>query len=95
MRINVADLRVLCDRMLVHLTEQGIDHVDLTVDYYWDIPEQTRYDPYRKPSEHVLGQLTDDWGELLKVIEGTAEPISYMLVWLAAVLRAVGETVVR
>jgi hypothetical protein len=69
--------------------------VELPSDYYWDIPEGEKYNPYQKPSDLTLGQLTDDWSELNKVLEGSAEPISYHFVWLAAILRAIGEAIVR
>ena len=94
MQVKVTDLRALCDSLLSRLAEQGIEQVEIKADYYWDIPEVERYDVYRAPVEHVVGQLTDDWAELRKVLDGTGEPISYKLVWLAAVLRAVGEIVV-
>jgi hypothetical protein len=93
-RIDVADLRSVCDRLLSHLEEQGIESVELPFDYYWDIPEEGRYKPYQKPSDHTLGQLTDDWSELRKVLDGRSEPISYHFVWLATILRAIGEAVV-
>jgi hypothetical protein len=95
MQVSITDLRALCERLFSHLEEQRIEAIELTVDYYWEVPEDDRYNVDQKPSEHIVGQLTDDWSELRKVLEGTADPLSYHLVWLAAILRAIGEKIVK
>lgn len=92
-RINVDDLRTVTNRLFDHLDSLGERTVELDQDYYWIIGEQELYDPTRKPTDFVLGQLTDDWRELSKLLEGQ-KPISYSLVWLASILRAIGQKVV-
>lgn len=94
MRIDVSDLRTVATRLFDHLDSLGERSVDLDQDYYWVIAENQLYDPTQAPTDFVLGQLTDDWRELTKVLEGD-EPVSYTLVWLGSVLRAIGQQVVR
>ncbi len=91
MQVRVDELRVLVGKLLTHLEETGHSVVDLDVDYYWTVPEKARYDPYREPGKPDLGQLTDDWAELRKILTGDDAPLNYALVWLASVLRRVGE----
>ena len=92
MRLNTSDLRVLSDRLLSHLEQNGHSVVEVSIDYYWNIPEEQRYNPAEEPTELDIGQLEDDWLELQKIAQGENEPIGYALVWLAAILQAIGET---
>lgn len=94
MNIDVSQLRAVTEKLLAHV-ESKRTSVEIDVDYYWDIPKDARYDPAVEPKELTLGQLSDDWDELGRIAGGQAEPLGYALVWLAAVMRAVGETVVE
>lgn len=94
MHVSLEQLQNVSDRLFSHLRAQGIKSVEIAQDYYWDIPKPERYDPYHQPTNLNLGQLTDDWDELLKIVGCQKEPVGYALVWLASVLRAVGEHVV-
>lgn len=94
MEIDLSELRQIADRLFDHLKQNG--HLTVTVehDYYWDVPKSSRYDAYHPPSDHTLGQLSDDLSELRKITNGNSEPLSYALVWLGSMLRAVGEELV-
>jgi hypothetical protein len=92
MDIKVSQLRTATERLLAHLESKG-DTVNVEADFYWNIPAPARYNPYEEPKELTLGQLSDDWGELSRIAEGEAEPINYALVWLGAVMTAIGEQV--
>jgi hypothetical protein len=95
MQISVAELRAVCEQLLDHLHELGIETVDLPHDFYWEIPEEQRYDRGAVPDDLVSGRLSNDWHELCKLLNDESPPIAYKLVWAAALLRAVGERVVR
>jgi len=94
MDVNIAELRAVADKLFVHLLESGHGVVSLPHDYYWSIPKETRHDPYSQPSELTLGQISEDLTELKRINTGQAEPLSYALVWLASVVRAIGEETV-
>lgn len=92
MDISVKDLRAAANRLFDHLQESGRDVVNISSDYYWAIPAESLYNISIQPSDFTIGQLSDDFRELKQIVEGN-EPLSYALVWLAAVLRAVGEEI--
>lgn len=94
MIIDIAELQKISDRLFKQLNHIGIQTVELQVDYYWDIPSIQRYNIYAEPDEFTVGQLQSDLQELSKVLSGEREPIPYHLVWLAALLRALGEELI-
>jgi hypothetical protein len=91
MEIKTAELRTIFDKLLSHLEETGNSSVEVSVDYYWNVSHEQRYDPYIVPNSMDLGQLSDDWAELEKIAQGEASVVNYALVWLGAVLRRLGE----
>lgn len=91
MRITTEELRKAMEALLSHLERSGHATVDLDQDYYWSITPEQRYDPYSEPKQLSIGQLTDDWAEVNAVAQGEKEPVGFALVWLASILRAVGE----
>lgn len=91
MDVQISDLRALAEQLLKHLQETKRGVISIDHDYYWVIPEEQRYEPHEEPKEFTLGQLSDDYRELMRVRNGEAEPIGYALVWLSSLLRAVGE----
>lgn len=94
MDVHIKELRAVADKLFRHLLESGHETIDLPQDLYWSIPKEARYDPYSQPTELTLGQLSDDLAELKRIESGEVEPLSFALVWLAAVIRAVGEETV-
>jgi hypothetical protein len=94
MDVNIAELRAALDTVLAHLVASGHETVRLDSDYYWFVPKISRHDPYQEPSSLTLGQLTDDWAEIKKIHDGSADPVAYSLVWLSSILREVGEKLV-
>jgi hypothetical protein len=94
MHVKVTQLRAASRLIFDHLEEMGYDTVEVTKDYYWDIMPPERYDPYVNPADQlVLGQLTSDWAELESLLSGETDPLGYGLVWLSAILRAIGDQV--
>jgi hypothetical protein len=93
MEINLDDLHEISDRLIQNVKEKGINSINLEVDYYWNIPQHQLYNPYQRPIDLNMGQLSDNWHELRKLLQSQKEPLGYHLVWLAAILRAVGENI--
>jgi hypothetical protein len=93
MQIEISKLREVTDRLLVHIEQLGYQSVEIPYDYYWDIDPPARYDS-KTPGKPTVGQLYDDWANLEKILRNDNEPIAYALVWLAALLRVVGEKVI-
>lgn len=91
MQITTQELRHAVEVLLNYLEDTG--HTVLTIerDHYWWVSADQRYDPHRQPNELTLGQLTDDWAEITKIVTGESAPIGYSLVWLSTILCAIGE----
>jgi hypothetical protein len=91
MKINLGELREVNLKLLEHLAETIENDVEIDVDFYWDIPAKERYNPNVVPTNPELGQLSDDWFELKRMIDGKPS-LNYGLVWLSTILRRLGET---
>jgi hypothetical protein len=74
-----------------HVEASGVKEVEIDEDFYWSIPPETRYSPYEDPGEPTLGQLSDDLSELRAMANGQKDVVGYGLVWLASILRRLGE----
>lgn len=84
------DLVLTLKVLIQHLQERKAS-VEITDDYYWEIDEQQLYDPTKNPSAFGMGQPSEDWQRLSRIMSGAEPPIGYGLVWLASILRAVGQ----
>jgi hypothetical protein len=91
MKINLQELRAVMDTLLTHLERQDIEGIEIPVDYYWNIPKDQKYDVYNEPGKLDVGQLSDDWSELLRLIGPDGSSLNYHFVWLAAILRSIGD----
>ena len=94
MLVQLSDLRKVTSMLFDHLESADTNSFEFSEDYYWYISDDQRYDPHIKPSELSLGQLTDDWSELIQILNREKEPLGYAFVWLSAILRRLGEDVV-
>jgi hypothetical protein len=92
--ITVAELRRAANVLFDHLEATGQGDIELTRDYYWNIPDDRLYARDVPPVESLdLGQLTSDWEELLPVGRDHDPVPSHDLAQLAALLRFVGSKV--
>jgi hypothetical protein len=91
LKVNLTDLRVIADRLLMYLEETGRTDIEVSEDYYWHIAMEDAYDVSRDPTNITIGQLSDDWRELERIMNNEAPPIGYALVWLSAIMRIIGE----
>lgn len=89
--ITTLELRAATNLLLSHLEQQGFKDIEIDADFYWDVPQEMRYDKYDEPKQHNVGQLSDDICELKRLVVGDAPPVGFALVWLGAVLRRIGE----
>lgn len=92
--IKLSELKAVTEKLFSYLQESGYDTVEISADYYWDISKEERYNPYKEPKNLNLGQVTDDIAELQSILADKKEPVGYALVWLASILRTIGEEVI-
>lgn len=95
MKVDVDVLERALTRVIAHL--RCASQADLQVDQnmYWFIQKSSLNDVTCVPSEQnmSLGDLEDDWKELLALANSERDPIGYDLVWLSAVLRSLGDRI--
>jgi hypothetical protein len=89
--IPVEDLRRVAERLLDHVRSAEGDVVELHEDMFWSIPPDALYDVYQQPPELTIGQLTESWDNLGKLMHDGEQPAGLDLVWLSDVLRAIGH----
>src|SRR5438874_1131523 len=85
--VRIDDLRKVTSLLLDHNEESG-DTVRIEESYYWDIPEEFLYNPYCEKSDIAhsltLGDVSDQWKDLMKWVDRPDHVIGYGLVWLGA-----------
>ena len=87
MEIKLTDLNTTINE----LNKREIKSIHIENEYYWNIPSEDLYNPYKNPANLNLGQLSDDWNDLLKVASGADDPLISDFIDLAAILRAIGD----
>ena len=91
MEITVSDLKKIVESIFALFDECGVEIISIENDYYWHIPKEEIYDPYHTPTNLNLGQLSDDWQDLHRVLAKENEPILTDFIDLASIFRAIGE----
>jgi hypothetical protein len=89
--ISTADLRRVFEVLVQHLEDTDQASAEIPWDFYWDMTSEDRYNPYSKPKDLDLGQLSDDWEDLLRISGGEMPPVGYALTRLSSILRSIGE----
>ncbi len=93
MKIDIRKLQEISNKVFSHIYEMEIEEFEIIDDYYWDMAEEDLYDIQKEPSSHDLGQLSDDWRDLEKLLENNREPLASDFIDLAMILRAIGQNV--
>lgn len=93
--VPVDVLRRAAEVLLAHVEQIEGSEVALDKDYYWAIAPEQLYDVYNNPVDLTIGQLTECLANLQTVVEEPGSSVSYALVWLADLMRAVGQSVVH
>ncbi|WP_434380107.1 IS4 family transposase [Melittangium boletus] len=95
-KIQLSDLRRSTNALFDHLERTGRTEIEITEDFYWNIPEKHLYSVYTPPteSELTMGQLSDDWNEVEQIASGQRPPTAYALVWLSSIMRIIGSKLI-
>ena len=93
MKIRLTEIARVSNDIFERLKDEGYDEIEISHDFYWDIPKDELYQPYNEPAPEnfTLGLISDDLIELGRIANHSRDLIPYHLVWLAAVLRAIGH----
>ncbi|MFV0460668.1 MAG: hypothetical protein ACK5MT_18070 [Actinomycetales bacterium] len=93
--IPVETLRRSAGLLLDHLETSGGPIIALDKDMFWAIPAEHRGNVYAEPTEFTVGQVTESFQNITRIVQDPSTATSYALVWLADLLRAAGEAVVE
>lgn len=90
MKIEISDLLNVINILKHNIVDSFPDGISIdSEDFYWEISEDDLYDPAKKPDDLTIGQLSDDWAELLRLKDQENIPISYDLKRLAVILQII------
>ncbi|MFG2820253.1 hypothetical protein ACGFX4_12580 [Kitasatospora sp. NPDC048365] len=89
--VSLAELRRSFDVLLRHVEAAAGDAVALDKDYFWSVPSDELYDVAREPGDLTIGQLSESWQHLKDLLADQDRAVGHHLVWLADVLRAIGQ----
>jgi hypothetical protein len=93
--LSVAKLRAAADAILGSLEERDIEEIAVDVDYFWSISPEQQYDVTAEPTEFTIGQVSESYGQLTRIVGSGEQPVDYTLVWLGEVLQAAGFALTR
>ncbi|GAA3204015.1 hypothetical protein ACFO1B_42635 [Dactylosporangium siamense] len=93
-RVPVDQLRQVFELLIDHVARNSGTGLTVSRDYFWSIPASERYDVYAVPGEFTIGRVSESLANLQGMLEDESKALGYGLVWLADVLRAIGDEAV-
>lgn len=93
MQVELDEIRKSLSILIAHVELRTGPTLELDKDFYWHLPSPELYNTYEKPSDLTIGQISENITEIREIVSGERPPLSYGLVWLAAILRAIGDSV--
>ena len=92
--ITTKDIRLATQLLCDHLEKNGHGSIHVTGSlYYWSIPKEQEWNPDAYPTECSLGDIGDDVDYVRRIVSGDIEPVGHACVWLASLLRCMGQSV--
>ena len=91
LQLDLRDLRRAINVALDHIIEaRGVETVEIAQPFYWNVPQDTRYDVAQDPPDLDVGSLADEWDFCANLLDGSAPPVALQLDELAPILQYVG-----
>ena len=91
MRVKLETLEKVVHVIFEHMRDLEVEEVELDNDYYWNIPFEKKYDRYDSPTDLDLGQLSEDWQDIINVVENRKSCSGWDLRAVSSILRYIGE----
>ncbi|MET9060096.1 hypothetical protein ABZX99_20015 [Streptomyces antibioticus] len=95
LQIPLDRLRHVFELALQHIEASADGTVALERDYFWSVPGDELYDVSNEPRTITIGQLSESWQHLEDLLADPDRVVGHHLVWLADVLRAIGQEATR
>lgn len=93
MKLQVAQIKSAMEQIFQYLAQNGIEEIDFKEDYYWNIPDHLLYNVTDDPKETTIGQLTDDYAEVLSDLQNR-EISSHTISHMVPLLRYISKSVI-
>src|SRR4051794_20177949 len=75
--IKISQLRTIIDLILSHIeNDLQLEEIELTEDYYWNIPDEVLYSVAQNPEELSIGSLYDDLEFLIPLLKDKEQAFS-------------------
>ncbi|MFE0772178.1 MULTISPECIES: hypothetical protein [unclassified Streptomyces] len=92
-QIPIDQLRRALYVALRHIEASAGPTVTLREDLFWSVPVDELYDVGSEPRALTIGQLSESWQHLEDLLAHQDQAVGHHLVWLADVIRAIGQDV--
>ncbi|MEU0698122.1 hypothetical protein ABZ349_29650 [Streptomyces niveus] len=92
-QISIDQLRRALDVALRHIEASAGPTVTLKEDLFWSVSADELYSIGAEPQALTIGQLSESWQHLEDLLAHQDRAVSYHLVWLSDVIRAIGQDV--
>lgn len=86
MNINKNELLRIIKIISTEIENNLTQTIEINKDYYWDLELDKMFDIDKDPSSYTMGQISDDWESIKRLLLKDEIPISYDLVRLAYIL---------
>ncbi|MDT0453632.1 hypothetical protein [Streptomyces hesseae] len=91
LQIPLVQLRNVFDAVIRHMEASAGHTVALRNEYFWSVPGDGLYDVLNEPKVLTIGQLSESWQHLEDLLVHQDGALGYHLVWLADIIRAIGQ----
>lgn len=92
-QIPIDQLRRALDAALRHIEASAGPTVTLKEDLFWSVSADELYSMGTEPQALTIGQLSESWQHVEDLLAHQDRAVGYHLVWLADVIRAIGQDV--
>lgn len=93
LKITPDEVEFAIERFLEQLKDAGYKSFELKYDYFWCLDGEASFNIDDRPTEWLVGQLSDNWSYLQEMTNGDEAIIGYAFVWFGEILQAIAETV--
>ena len=93
--VRIADLQAAVELVLGYVADVHGTEIHLERDYFWSIPPEQLYNVYSEPDSFTIGQLSECNTHITGIARDGGPINAFALVWVAEVLRGVGQALVR
>ena len=92
--VQIDDLRVVCERIFNFIqNDLKISSVELTQNFYWTVPESSRFDMEKTPAAEHVGSLVDDSEFVQAAVADSEQALPLLLQHVAPLLEMLSTSV--